>query len=189
MLPDALFSPLDLHDALEETERAFGARGVVDLLVAALTDRRVRDDHEIDPYLDALKSACRQTRRYRDAIPVFHRIAELNPARRFEVAAELAVVHGHLGDPARGIALLESAYAQQRRLPAGRRCPEFCAVAEIAAMVLRNPTLARAIAALRRCVAQSLPFAFAIAGSVATGESEPVSLDGRRPRLALVPAA
>lgn len=141
---------MDLADAVEQARRSQGARGVVDLLVAALTDRGVRDDGYIDQYLDTLKSACRQTRRYREMIPVLHRIAELNPARRFEVAAELAVVHAHLGERDKGVALLESAYNQQVRLAPTRRCPEFSAIGEIAATVLGHPGLARAVAALRR---------------------------------------
>jgi hypothetical protein len=147
MLPNALFSPLDLHDAIEEAERVSGAAGVVDLLTSALTDPRVRDDSDIDDYLPALKSACRQTRRYREAVPVLRRIAALNPARRHEVAAELAVVHGHLREPTQGVALLESALSAQRRLPVRRRSLAFFVVAEVAAVVLGRPALARAIAA------------------------------------------
>ena len=147
MLPNALFSPLDLHDAIEEAERVSGAAGVVDLLTSALTDPRVRDDSDIDDYLPALKSACRQTRRYREAIPVLRRIAALNPARRHEVNAELAVVHGHLREPTPGVALLESSLSAQRRLPVRRRSLAFFVVAEVAAVVLGRPALARAIAA------------------------------------------
>ncbi len=147
MLPGSLFAPLDLYDAIEDARRTDGPRGVVDLLVAALTDSRLRSDSEIDEHLDALKSACRQTRRYRDAIPVFHRIAVLNPDRKHEVAAELALVHSHLGERAKAVSLLESAYAQQRRLPAWRRSLAFCLVAELAATVLRQ---ADAGAGLRR---------------------------------------
>ena len=110
----------------------------------------MRSDSDIDEHLDTLKSACRQTRRYRDAIPVFHRIAVLNPDRKHEVAAELALVHSHLGERAKAVSLLESAYAQQRRLPAWRRSLAFCLVAEVAATVLRQPTLAQDCAALGR---------------------------------------
>lgn len=186
MLPDALFSPLDLSDVLDETEQAFGARGVVDLLVAALSDRRVRSDADIDRYLDALKSACRQTRRYRDAVPVVRRIAVLNPSRRYEVVAELAVVHGHLGEPARGISMLESAYAEQQRLPPGRRCLDFCVAAEIAAMVLRHPALARRIAAIGRSVTAARPLAFSIDQPMLPVFEEPAAASrGRRPSLAI----
>jgi hypothetical protein len=150
MLPDALFKPLDLQHMIEEAERAYGARGVVDLLVGALTDRRVRRDSDIDIYLDTLKAACRQTRRYQEIIPVLKRIAVLNPARRPEVVAELALVHGHLKDPAKGIALLESTFAEQLRKPARRRSLQFCVVGEIAAAVLGRPALAREIATMGR---------------------------------------
>lgn len=160
MLPDVLFSPLDLDHAIDDARRSHGARGVVDLLVAALTDRRVRRDADIDAYLGVLKSACRQTRRYREAIPVLRRIAVLNPARRHEVAAELALVHGHLKEPAKAIALLETAFVEQRRLPARRRSHEFCLVAEIAATVLHHPALARELAALGRSAAPALARGF-----------------------------
>ena len=150
MLPGSLFATLDLHDAIEDVRRTDGPRGVVDLLVGALTDRRIRSDSDIDEHLDTLKSACRQSRRYRDAIPVFHRIAVLNPDRKHEVAAELALVHSHLGERAKAVSLLESAYAQQRRLPTWRRSLAFCLVAEVAASVLRQPTLAHDCAALGR---------------------------------------
>ena len=153
MLPGSLFAPLDLHDTIEEVRRTDGSRGVVDLLVAALTDRRVCSDSDIDQHLELLKSACRQTCRYRDAIPVFHRIAVINPERKHEVAAELALVHSHLGERAKAVSLLQSAYAQQRRLPARRRSLSFCLMAEVAAMVLHVPTLAQDCAALGRSTA------------------------------------
>jgi hypothetical protein len=193
MLPVSLFAPLDLYDAIEDIRRTEGSRGVVDLLVAALTDRRVRSDSDIDEHLDTLKSACRQTRRYRDAIPVFHRIAVLNPDRKHEVAAELALVHSHLGERTKAVSLLQSAYAQQRRLPAWRRSLAFCVVAEVAATVLRQPTLALDCAALGRStvaparrgrpqaqqpVLADLDFMLA--------EPEPAVLGRGRPRLALV---
>jgi hypothetical protein len=146
-----------LDQAIEAASLAHGASGVVDLLVAALTDRQVTSDDEIDRHLDALKSACRQTRRYRDAIPVFKRIVVLNPARRHEVAAELAVVHLHLGDGAAGRALLEAAVAGQRRLPAHRRSVAFCVVAEIAAIVLRLPELAHDVALMGMTAGQARP--------------------------------
>ncbi len=193
MLPGSLPAPLDLHDAIEDARRTDGPVGVVDLLVAALTDRRVRSDSDIDAYLDALKSACRQTRRYRDAIPVFHRIAVLNPDRKHEVAAELAVVHSHLGERAKAVSLLESAYAQQRRLPAWRRSFAFCLVAEVAATVLRQPTLAQHCAALgrstvapvrrRRAQAQQPVLADL---DLMLPEPEAVVSELGRPRLALV---
>lgn len=189
MLPDVLFRPLDLHDAIEQTERAYGARGVVDLLVAALTDRRVRSDAEIDPYLEKLKAVCRQTRRYREAIPVFQRIAVLNPGRRNEVAAELALVHAHLGEPVKGLALLESAFAEQRRLPARRRSFEFCLIAELAATVLHHPTMAREVAAMGRSTALARPRLDSAPQHSTLDEIDLLYANRRRPRLAIVRAA
>jgi len=180
---------MDLADAVEHARRSQGARGVVDLLVSALTDPRVRDDRYIDRYLETLKSACRQTRRYRELIPVLHRIADLNPARRFEIAAELAVVHGHLGERDKGVALLESAYNQQLRLAPARRCPEFCAIGEIAATVLGCPALARAVAALRRFAVHVWSFVSPV-DLTATRTDTAQQLDTpRRPRLVLVQGA
>ena len=146
----------DLDLAVAEAARRHGSRGVVDLLVTALTRATVASDTQIDRHLDRLKSACRQTRRYREAIPVIKRIAVLNPARRHEVAAELAMVHAHLGQHATGVSLLESALAAQRRLTPRRRSQTFWAVAEIAARVLGEPALAREVAELGRATAQDL---------------------------------
>lgn len=175
MLPDALFKPLDLQHVIEDVERRDGAHGVVDLLVAALTDRRLKRDSDIDTYLDALKVACRQTRRYKEIIPVLRRIGVLNPARRPEVAAELALVHGHLKDRAKGIALLEAAFAEQLRLPARRRSSGFCVVAEIAAAVLGRPALAREIAAMGRAL---------VPGTVSDLAQPLFSLEDLAPRVA-----
>ena len=152
-----LVDRLDL--AVEEAARAQGSRAVVDVLVSALTGAAVSSDALIDRHLDRLKSACRQTRRYRDAIPVIKRIAELNPTRRHEVAAELAMVHAHLGEHATGVALLQRALAAQRRLAPHRRSQAFWAAAEIAARVLGEPALAREVAELGRATAQDVALA------------------------------
>jgi hypothetical protein len=141
---------------------------VVDLLVAVLTGPLVTADHQIDRYLERLKSACRQTRRYRDAIPVIKRISALNPTRRHEVAAELAIVHAHLSEHAAGATLLESALAAQRRLAPHRRSSSFFVAAEIAARVLGEAALAREIVECARSTAADLVYAlpaFALAGS------------------------
>jgi hypothetical protein len=150
MLPASLFAPADLHAAVEETRRTQGAHGVVDLLVVTLTDRRLRSDADIDEHLADLKSACRQTRRYREALPVLHRVAALNPDRRHEMAAEIAMVHAHLGEHGVAVAALETAMAQQRRLPAWKRSLAFSLVAEVVAFALRRPELAAECAELGR---------------------------------------
>jgi hypothetical protein len=191
MLPSALFSPLDLRDAIEETRRTSGPHGVVDLLISALTDIRVRDDSVIDQYLPELKSACRQSRRYGDAVAVLRRIAVLNPSRRHEVAAELAVVHGHLREPAAGIALLETALRAQRRLSVRRRSFSFFVVAEVAAAVLGRPALARDIALAGRNVVPATPMPWVEPPTLfdltadAAIRSEPVRRRGRA-KLVLV---
>jgi hypothetical protein len=152
--------PVDRLDlAVAEAARAQGSRAVVDVLIAALTGAAVSSDALIDRHLDRLKSACRQTRRYREAIPVIKRIAELNPTRRHEVAAELAMVHAHLGEHATGVSLLQRALAAQRRLAPHRRSQSFWVAAEIAARVLGEPALAREVAELGRATAQDLALA------------------------------
>lgn len=157
MLPASLFAPLDLHDAVEEARRTQGAHGVVDLLVLTLTDRRVRSDADIDEHLEALKAACRVTRRWAEAIPVLERIAALNPDRRHEVAAEVALIHVQLGERGKALSLLESAVAQQRRLPAWKRSREFAASAEVVALLLRAPSVAQECAALAESTAAQRP--------------------------------
>jgi hypothetical protein len=157
MLPAPLFAPLDLPAAIEAARRTQGAHGVVDLLVSALTDRRVRSDAEIDEHLDTLKAACRATRRWAEMIPVLERIAALNPQRRHEVAAEVALVHVQLGQHGKALSLLESALAQQRRLPAWRRSLAFSVVAEVVAQLLHAPTLAQECAALAESTATPRP--------------------------------
>ncbi|HEY7225548.1 MAG TPA: hypothetical protein VH561_18390 [Micromonosporaceae bacterium] len=157
MLPPSLFAPLDLHAAVEEARRTQGAHGVVDLLVVTLTDRRVRSDADIDEHLDTLKAACRQTRRYREAIPVLERIATLNPERRHEVAAELAVVHSHLGETRAAVSLLESAVGEQHALPPSRRSLAFSLTAEVAAVLLRETALAQRCADLGRTAVAAPP--------------------------------
>lgn len=157
MLPPSLFTPLDLHDAVEQVRRTQGAHGVVDLLVVSLTDRRLRSDAEIDEHLDDLKAACRQTRRYREAVPVLERIAALNPDRKHEVAAELAVVHAHLGERGKAVSLLESAASAEQKLPIARRSLAFSLVAEVAALTLRHTELAQQCAALGRSTAFAPP--------------------------------
>jgi len=157
MLPASLFAPLDLSAAVEESRRTQGAHGVVDLLVVTLTDRRLRSDAVIDEHLAALKSACRQTRRYREALPVLHRVAALNPDRRHEMAAEIAMVHAHLGEHSLAVSILETAIAQQRRLPAWKRSLAFCLVAEVVAYALHRPDLAGECAELGWSTATPAP--------------------------------
>ena len=153
---------LGLELALADVARVRGSHGVVDLLVGVLTGTTVTTDAQIDHHLDRLKAACRQTRRYREAIPVIKRIAVLNPARRHEVAAELAIVHAHLSEHATGAKLLTSALAAQRRLAPHRRSASFFVAAEIAARVLGEMALAREIVECARSTGADL----AVAGPV-----------------------
>jgi tetratricopeptide (TPR) repeat protein len=143
-------APPGRQATIDETRHAQGAHGVVDLIVGTLTNRRLRHDADIDEHLAALKDACRQTRRYREALPVLHRIATLNPRRRHEMAAEIALMHRHLGEHDLAIAVLEAAVTQQRSLPAWKRSLAFALVAEIAATVLGRRELAVECAQLGR---------------------------------------
>lgn len=123
---------------------------MVDLLVSVLTDPRISDDTQIARYLDVLKAACRQTGRYRDAMPVFDRISELNPARRHEMMAECALAHAHCRERSAGTAILRTAIAEQRHLPSSQRDAAFHVVAELAALALQQPEMARRAASLRK---------------------------------------
>ena len=197
MLPPSLFAPLDLHDAVEAIRRTQGAHRVVDLLVVTLTDRRVRVDADIDEHLDTLKAACRQTRRYREAIPVLQRVAALNPDRKHEMAAEIAVAHAHAGDREKALSLLETAVGQQHRLPAWRRSLTFCVIAEVAAMMLGHGSLAAECAALGQSTAtpprrRASALKPAVATTPTTVDADKVAERSElpaRPRLTLVTSA
>jgi hypothetical protein len=197
MLPPSLFAPLDLHHAVEDVRRTQGAHGVVDLLVVTLTDRRVHSDEDIDEHLDTLKAACRQTRRYREAIPVFQRVATLNPERKHEMAVEIALAHRHAGDPAKALSVLESAVNQQHRLPSWRRSLSFGVLAEVAATMLGQPALAQECAALAQSTAMPArrrvtPLRPSVPAATAPVDTEAVverTGNSGRPRLTLVTSA
>jgi hypothetical protein len=157
MLSSSVHAPVGLQATIDETRRTQGAHGIVDLIVAALTKGRLRRDADIDEHLAALKGACRQTRRYREALPVLHRVAEVKPDRRHEMAAEIALVHWHLGERGLAVATLESAIAQQRGLPAWKRSLGFSLVAEIAATVVGRSELAAECAQLGRSTVRPGP--------------------------------
>lgn len=152
-------APAGRPATIEEISRTHGADGVIDLVVGTLTNRRRRSDADIDENLVALKDACRQTRRYREALPVLRSIAANNPRRRQEMAAEIALVHRHLGEHEVAIAVLEAAISEQRSLPAGKRSLPFALVAEIAAVVLGRRELAAECARLGRSSVAPAPSA------------------------------
>jgi hypothetical protein len=150
-------APLGRPATITETWRTQGAHGVIDLIVVTLTGRRRRSDADIDEQLAELKAACRQTRRYREALPVLHHVAALNPGRRHEMTAEIALVHWHLGERDLAVAALESAVAQQRSLPATKRSLAFALVAEIAATVIGRRKLAAECLQLGRSTVAPAP--------------------------------
>lgn len=181
----SLLAPVGLQAAIEETRRVEGAHGVVDLIVATMTSRRLGSDADIDEHLAVLKAACRQTRRYREALPVLHRIAALNPGRRHEMAAEIALAHWHLGERAMAVSTLELAVAQQRSLPAWKRSLAFSLVAEVAAVVIGRSDLATACSHLGRSSATPAPrraraTARSAAKAVAHKEQTTAATVGRR---------
>lgn len=157
MLTPSLIAPVGLQATIAETRRVQGAHGVVDLIVLTMTSRRLGSDADIDEHLAVLKAACRQTRRYREALPVLHRVATLNPDRRHEMAAEIALVHWHLGERSLAVATLETAVAQQRSLPPWKRSLAFSLVAEIAATVVGRSDLAAVCAQLGRSTVTPAP--------------------------------
>jgi hypothetical protein len=151
------FAPAGIQSTIEETRHAEDANCVVDLIVATMTSRRLGSDADIDENLAELKGACRQTRRYREALPVLHRIAALNPNRRHEMAAEIALVHWHLGERNLAVATLANAVAQQRNLLAWKRSLAFFLVAEIAATVMGRSDLAAVCLQLGRSTVTPAP--------------------------------
>jgi hypothetical protein len=157
MLPASLFAPLGLRNAVEDVRRTQGAHGVIDLLVLTLTDRQLPSDAEIDEHLETLKAACRVTRRWAEALPVLQHLAAVNPDRRHEFAAEMAFIHLQLGETKKALSLLESAVAQQLRLPANRRSRDFAVTAEVVALLLRAPALAQECALLAESAAPARP--------------------------------
>jgi hypothetical protein len=158
MLLASHLAPAGLQSTIEETRHAEDAHCVVDAIVATImSSRRQGSDADIDENLAALKDACRQTRRYREALPVLHRVAALNPNRRHEMTAEIALVHWHLGERTMAVATLTTAVAQQRNLPAWKRSLAFSLVAEIAAMVFGRSDLAAVCAHLGRSIVTPAP--------------------------------
>ena len=174
--------PAGIQPTIEETRHAEDAHCVVDLIVATMTSRRLGTDADIDENLAALKDACRQTRRYREALPVLHRVAALNPSRRHEMAAEIALAHWHLGERNLAVAALATAIAQQRNLPACKRSLAFSLVAEIAATVMGRPDLAAVCVHLGRSSVTPAPRRARAATAArptpkAATSSEPIAAD------------
>jgi hypothetical protein len=73
------------------------------------------------------------------------------------MAAEIALVHWHLGEPSLAVAMLETAVAQQQSLPAWKRSLAFSLVAEVAATVVGRSDLAAVCAQLGRSSATPAP--------------------------------
>ena len=175
-----------IQPTIEETRHAEDAHCVVDLIVATMTSRRLGSDADIDENLSVLKDACRQTRRYREALPVLHRIAALNPNRRHEMAAEIALVHWHLGERNLAVATLANAVAQQRNLLAWKRSLAFFVVAEIAAMVMGRSDLAAVCVQLGRSSVAPAPRRARVGKSAPTA---PKAVSPHEPTAAASPIA
>lgn len=146
MLPDGVFHPLDLDDALDG---AFdkGNDAVIDLLRSAFTDPRARGDEGIAEYLDALIAACRGAGRERDGIDILHQLAKLEPDLADVLIPDIAALHGEIGEDLVGAGLLRQAYAEQQSRPEAERDLAFYgSAAMVAAELAGAADLTRTVA-------------------------------------------
>jgi hypothetical protein len=141
MLSDALFHPLDLDAALENADED----AAIDILVAALTDRRARGDQAVVEYVGVLLERCQEAGRERDAIDSLQVIAGLEPAIAGTLAAEVALLHADLGEGAAALEVLRRQYDVQRSLLAADKDLDFYASAALTADGLGDADLARAL--------------------------------------------
>jgi tetratricopeptide (TPR) repeat protein len=116
MLPDELFHPLDLDDALEEAERTGGRAAAVELLRRALDDPRAKGDQALPEYLDELIDQLTQLGRYAEAIEATYRLIEVDEAARLEELGSIAHLHAMNGDRAQARKLLEELRGQAEPL-------------------------------------------------------------------------
>ena len=99
MLPDSLFKPLDLDDALEKAFADGGRPAVVDLLESALGDPRAQGDEAFADYLDELIEQLTELERYPEAIAATYRLIEVDAeALRAEELGSIAQLHALNGD-------------------------------------------------------------------------------------------
>ncbi|MDT5024356.1 MAG: hypothetical protein QOE61_782, partial [Micromonosporaceae bacterium] len=141
MLSDALFHPLDLDAALENADED----AVIDILVAALTDRRARGDKAVVEYVGVLLERCQEAGRERDAIDSLQVIAGLEPAIAGTLAAEVALLHADLGERAAALEVLRRQYAVERSLLPADKDLDFYASAALTADGLGDADLARSL--------------------------------------------
>ncbi len=98
MLPDELFQPLDLDEALEEAERTGGRAAVVELLGRALDDPRAKGDEALPEYLDELIDQLTELGRYSEAIDATYRLIEADESARLEELGAIAQLHALNGE-------------------------------------------------------------------------------------------
>jgi len=118
MLPDELFHPLNLDDALEEAEKAGGRAAVIELLQEALDDPRAKGDEALPEYLDELIDQLTEARRYAEAIEATRRLIEVDESSRLEELGAIAHLHALNGDRAEARRLLEELRGQVEPLDA-----------------------------------------------------------------------
>ncbi|MEO3782456.1 SEC-C metal-binding domain-containing protein [Actinocorallia sp. B10E7] len=118
MLPDELFQPLRLDDALEEAEKAGGREAAVALLQRALEDPRAKGDETLPEYLDELIDQLTELKRYPEAIEATYRLIEVDESARLEELGAIAHLHAMNGDHAAARALLEELRGQAEPLDA-----------------------------------------------------------------------
>ncbi|WP_232835980.1 SEC-C domain-containing protein [Actinocorallia populi] len=107
MLPDELFHPLDLDDALEEAEQAGGRAAAVELLQRVLDDPRAEGDEALPEYLDELIDQLTELKRYPEAIEATYRLIEVDESARLEELGAIAHLHAMNGDRIQARELLE----------------------------------------------------------------------------------
>jgi len=126
VLPDDLFGPLDLDEALDHAEDA-GEDAVIALLREALTDPRAHGDEQLADYLDPLVEAYRSAGRQREAIDTLRQIADREPNLRGYLTALIADLHAQLGEQDTALNLIKTWQATQRALAADQRDIDFYA--------------------------------------------------------------
>ncbi|GAB3669054.1 hypothetical protein GCM10027589_36050 [Actinocorallia lasiicapitis] len=99
MLPDDLFNPLDLDDALEAEFERGGPHAAIALLAEALDDPRALGDEAVPEYLDELIDQLTKLERYAEAIEATHRLIAIDPAVREEELGSVAHLHALNGEP------------------------------------------------------------------------------------------
>ncbi|WP_066362114.1 SEC-C domain-containing protein [Herbidospora mongoliensis] len=125
MLPDHLFSPLDLDAALERAYDRGEERAAWELLADALMDPRARGDRRIPAYVVELIDDYTVDGWEQDTLDLLHDLIGVEPALSGPLRAPMAELHGQLGDSATALRLLRTRRTELGRLPDEERDEEF----------------------------------------------------------------